>query len=75
MGAFVEIKVLQIIYTRRVATLCAHRATRRFLRRSGSNVYPQSICWTKNKKNKYNHLHTLFYYMNVGFKGIFITRT
>ena len=46
------------------------------LRRGGSNEYPQSMFWSKNKKNRYTlTCIPQFYYMKVGFKGVFITRT
>ena len=44
-------------------------------RRDGSNEYPQSMFWTKNKNNRYTHLNPLFYLIKVGFKGVFISRT
>ena len=37
----------------------------------GSNEYPQSMFWSKNKKNRY----TPAYPSLVGFKGVNITRT
>ena len=40
-------------------------------RRGGSNKYPQSMFWSKNKKNRY----TPAYPSLVGFKGVFIART
>ena len=42
-------------------------------RRGGSNEYPQSMFWSKNKK-VYPCIPQ-FYYIKVGFKGVFITRT
>ena len=36
-------------------------------RRGGSNEYPQSMFWSKNKKNEHTSV--------VGFKGIYIKRT
>ena len=44
-------------------------------RRGGSNEYPQSMFWSKNKKNRYTPAYPIFCYINVGFKGVFITRT
>ena len=57
--------------------------------RGGSNLYPQSMFWSKNKKNRYTpayplvcyinvgyiYIHTQVCYINVGYKGIYITRT
>ena len=40
-------------------------------RRGGSNEYPQSMFWSKNKKIGIPH----FYYIKVGFEGVYITRT
>ena len=34
----------------------------------GSNEYPQSMFWSKNKKNRYT-------YIKVGFEGVYFTRT
>ena len=42
--------------------------------RGGSNKYPQSMFWSKNKKNRYTPANP-FYYIKVGFKGVFIART
>ena len=39
-------------------------------RRGGSNEYPQSMFWSKIKKNRYT-----FYYIKVRFKGVFIAQT
>ena len=44
-------------------------------RRGGSNEYPQSMFWSKNKKNRYTLCIPQVYYMKVGFKGVYITRT
>ena len=35
-------------------------ASNAFKRRSGSNEYPQSMFWTKNKKNKYTPAYPSF---------------
>ena len=43
-------------------------------RRGGSNEYPQSMFWSKNKKNRYTPAYQ-FYYIKVGFKGVYIART
>ena len=40
----------------------------------GSNEYPQSIFWSKNKKKVYPS-KPQFYYIKVGCKGVFVTRT
>ena len=37
-------------------------------RRGGSNEYPQSMFWGKNKKNRYTPANTSFTF-KVGFKG------
>ena len=42
--------------------------------RGGSNEYPQSMFWSKNKK-KYVYPRHHFLYIKVGCKGVFITRT
>ena len=42
--------------------------------RGGSNEYPQSVFWSKNKKIGMPCIPQ-FYYINVGFKGVFIART
>ena len=42
--------------------------------RGGSNEYPQSMFWNKNKKNVYP-CKPQFYYIKVGCKGVFVTRT
>ena len=42
--------------------------------RGGSNEYPQSMFWSKNKKNMYTRVNPTFY-IKVGCKGVFITRT
>ena len=47
-------------------------------RRSGSNEYPQSMFWSKNKKNRYtpaNPSFAIYIYIKVGFKGVYIART
>ena len=36
-----------------------------------SNEYPKYMFWNKNKKNR----HTLFCYIKVGFKGVYMPRT
>ena len=46
------------------------------LRRGGSNEYPKSMFLSKNKKNMYTQgCIPQFYYIKVGFKGVFIART
>ena len=45
-------------------------------RRGGSNEYPQSMFWSKNKKNGYTPANPSFaIYIKVGFKGVYITWT
>ena len=44
-------------------------------RRGGSNEYPQSMFWSKNKKKKVYPCKPQFCYKKVGFKGVNITRT
>ena len=44
-------------------------------RRGGSNEYPQSMFWSKNKKNRYTPANPSFFYIKVGFRGVKITRT
>ena len=47
-------------------------------RRGGSNEYPQSMFWSKNKKKKTKQVYSCvpqFCYIKVGFKGVYITRT
>ena len=44
-------------------------------RRGGSNEYPQSMFWSKNKKNRYTPVKPQFFYIKVGFKGVNISRT
>ena len=43
-------------------------------RRGGSNEYPQSMFWSKNKKNRYTPTYPSFLYTS-GVKGVYITRT
>ena len=38
-------------------------------RRGGSSEYPQSMFWSRNKKNNVYPYKPLFYYIKVGFKG------
>ena len=44
-------------------------------RRGGSNEYPQSMFWSKNKKNMYSPAYPTFANIKVGFKGVYITWT
>ena len=39
-------------------------------RRGGSNVYPQSMFLSRNKKNNVYPCKAQFYFIKVGFKGI-----
>ena len=41
----------------------------------GSNEYPQSMFWSKNKKKYVYPSKPHFFYIKVGCKGVFITRT
>ena len=43
--------------------------------RGGSNEYPQSMFWSKNKKKYAYPCIPQFCYIKVGFKGVFIART
>ena len=43
-------------------------------RRGGSNEYPQSMFWSKNKKIGIPRIPQ-FFYIKVGFKGVYISRT
>ena len=46
------------------------------LERGGSNEYPQSMFSSKNKKKKNVYpCKSQFYYIKVGCKGVYITRT
>ena len=42
--------------------------------RGGSNEYPQSMFWSKNKKNRYTPANPSFV-INVGYEGVYISRT
>ena len=44
-------------------------------RRGGSNEYPQSMFWSKNKKNRYTPENPIFFYIKVGYKGVYFLRT
>ena len=41
-------------------------------RRGGSNEYPQSMILSRNKKNNVYPCKPQFYYINMGFKGVYI---
>ena len=43
-------------------------------RRGGSNEYPQSMLWSKNKKNRYTPAYPSFAIIKVGFDGVHISR-
>ena len=43
--------------------------------RCGSNEYQQSMFKSKNKKNNVYPCKPQFYYIKVGCKGVFVTRT
>ena len=51
---------------RRRSVVCAVAAHLR----GGSNEYPQSLFWSKNKKNRHTPA-----YIKVGFKEVYISRT
>ena len=42
--------------------------------RGGSKEYPQTMFWSKNKKNMFTRVNP-FFYIKVGCKWVFITRT
>ena len=44
-------------------------------RQGGSNEYPQSMFWSKNKKNRYTPANPSFTYIKVGLKGVYFSRT
>ena len=37
-------------------------------------MYPQSMFWNKNKKNRYTPAYASFFYIKVGFKGVNIAQ-
>ena len=41
----------------------------------GSNEYPQCMFWIKNKKIRYTTANHSFFFIKVGFTGVFISRT
>ena len=41
----------------------------------GSNKYPQSMFWIKNKKNRYTPVNPSFLYIKRLYKGLYISRT
>ena len=43
-------------------------------RRGGSNEHPQSMLWSKNKKNRMYHFKHQFFHIKVGLKGVFIAQ-
>ena len=43
-------------------------------RRGGSNEYPQSMFWSKNKKNRYTPANPSFTIQKWGLRGVFIAR-
>ena len=43
-------------------------------RRGGSNEYPQSMFLSKNKQSRYTSANPIFFYIKVGFKGVYSTR-
>ena len=44
-------------------------------RQGGSSEYPQSMFWSKIMKNRYTSADPRFFYIKVGFKGVYISRT
>ena len=44
-------------------------------RRGASNEYPQSMFWSRNKKNRYTPAYPSFSNIKVGFKGVDASRT
>ena len=44
-------------------------------RQGGSNEYPQSMSWIKNKKKNVYRCIARFNYIKVGYEGIYVTRT
>ena len=40
-------------------------------RQGGSNEYPQSMFWNKNKKKRYTPANPSFFYLKVGFKWVY----
>ena len=43
--------------------------------RGGSNEYPQSMLWIKNKENRYTPANPSFSYIKLGFEGLYISGT
>ena len=43
--------------------------------RGGSNEYPQSMFWSKNKKNGYTPAYPSFFCIKVWFKGVYIAQS
>ena len=43
--------------------------------RGGSNEYPQSMFWSKKREKYVYPSKPQFFYIKVGYKGVFITRT
>ena len=41
----------------------------------GSNEYPQFMFWSKNKKNRYTPANPSFFYIKVGFTGVYFSWT
>ena len=44
-------------------------------RQGSSKEYPQSIFWSKNKKNRKSPVNPKFYFIKVGFKGVYFSWT
>ena len=43
--------------------------------RGDSNEYPQFMFWIQNKKIRYTPANPKFFYIKVGYKGVYITWT
>ena len=40
-----------------------------------STHYPQSVFWSKNKKNRYTPVNPIFFYIKVGYEEVYISQT
>ena len=47
-----------------------HQTCKMQRRRGGSNEYPQSMFWSRNKKNNVHPCKPQFYNIKLGFKGV-----
>ena len=41
--------------------------------RGGSNEYPKSLFWSKNKTNRYTPANPSFFYVKAGYRWVYIT--